>query len=358
VVLLLAAVALAWQMLPSWVVPDRSDDARFRLAGGFIPPDAQGARGVFVYGIEDGTLAHIGRTTEVGADTVAMVLDPDAGLGARPATALWLPRDLRTLWAARQDEIAPALDAHLARIAVAIEQAVADLVADPAFQRQHLPKLQSIIEEALTAEEVVAAQRRAAAAVRERFIDDFLPVLREIAFDTFRQSINEGVRDLFGELGAALRGKRPEHLSLEALIARMAEDQRFALVTEIMILELARDPAIIAYGEAVAAASAEVIARETADLSVASIWDDPDLQPVAAQLSATVEDELRALLPLLIFTADRTAIDPVAAIVLRGMLSADQRYFIVVVPPGAPDERYAGLEQRAYAVLVHAPSEP
>lgn len=352
--LLLAPIGLAWQMLPSWLAPARSGQSTFVLARGFIPPDAEGARGVLVYALEDGGIVNVGRTTRVGADAIAVVVEPDARLD-RTGRALWLPRDLATLWAGRQQEIAVALDRHLARIAVAIEEAIAQLITEPAFRRRHLPKLQSLIEQALAADAVVAAERRASAAVRDRFVEEFLPVLEEIAFDAVKQSVGAGMRDLFGELGTALRGGRPAHLSLEAMIARMAEDERLTLLTEVMMLELAHDPAIVAYAEAVAAASAEVMATETADISMATIWSDPDLQPLARQLTAEMENELREIIALLIFTPDRTAIDPIAAIVLRGLLSDRHRYFVLLVPAGAPAESYAMLEQRAYGILVAAP---
>ena len=351
--LLLAPIGLAWQMLPSWLAPARSGQATYVLVRGFIPPDAEGARGVLVYALEDGGIVNVGRTTRVGADAIAAVVDPGSRLDPA-ARALWLPRDLATLWAGREQQIAAALDRRLARIAVAIEQTIAQLIAEPAFRRRHLPKLQSLIEQALAADAVVAAQRRASAAVRNRFVGEVLPVLEVVAFDAARQAIDRAMSDPVGELGAALRG-RSGHLSLEAMLARIADDERLALATEVMVLELARDPAVVAYAEAVAAASAEVMATETADISMATIWSDPDLQPLARQLTAEMENELREIIALLIFTPARTAIDPIAAVVLRGLLSDRHRYFVLLVPAGAPAESYAGLEQRAFGILVAAP---
>ena len=355
--LLLAPLALAWQMLPSWLAPGRSVEATFVLDRGFIPPDAEGRRSVFVYALQDGVIVPAGRTTVVHADAIAAALDPAAGLDAGAAIALWLPRDLHTLWAGREQEIGPALDAHLARIALTIQQAVARLVADPEFRRRQLPKLESLIEQALAAEEVVAAQRRAIEAARNRFVAEFLPILKAIALDNARQSVSEGMKDLLGELAATLRGEGPEHLSLEAMINRTTADERFALLTEIMVLQLARDPAMLAYAEAVAAELAQAMAEETTDLSLAAIWSDPDLQPVAQQLSVAIEDEVRALAALLIFNRDRTAIDPIAGIVLRGILSDRHRYFVLIVPSDVPPERYAGLAQRAHGLLLRAPPD-
>ena len=350
--LLLAALApMAWQALPGWAGPQRDGGIAMRTVDGGWPADR--IRSVAAYAFREGVLVRVGNGTpaHAGSWTIALY-STAAGLAPGIDGALWLNRDLNVLWAGRRHEIAPALERALAGIGGALRAGVAEIADHPRFAAIYLPRLRAALEDLLDNEDLEPARDRALAAMRLRVETEYLPVYREILADSLRKAVEGRIRIWLGEVSRLLGREDGEIVDPDGVFEEFRKDPRTAGTARRMAADLLFRPEVLDYAGLLAE---RVIARLAKDPAVRGIVSEMAADPAFGtqfdRLGERLETGIREIVAAAVLTPDRRAIDPLAAIALRGAIGRDKSGFLLLRSPAEPAGVLSALKPYAAAVL-------
>lgn len=346
--LLLSALApMAWQALPGWARPQREGDIAMRTVAGGWPVDR--IRSVAAYAFREGVLVRVGNGTPAHAGNWTIALySTAAGLAPGIDGALWLNRDLNVLWAGRRHEIAPALEHALAGIGGALRAGVAEIADHPRFDAVYQPRLRAALEDLLDNRDLDPARDRALAAMRKRV----QTVYREILADALRKAVERRIRIWLGDVYRLLGREDGEIVDPDGLFEEVGKDPRTAGTARRMAADLLFRPEVLDYAGLLAE---RVIARLATDPAVRGIVSEMAADPAFGtqfdRLGESLETGVREIVAAAVLTADRRAIDPLAAIALRGAIGRDKRGFLLLRSSAEPAPVLSALKPYAAAVL-------
>ena len=352
--LLLAALApMTWQTLPGWARPQRVGDIAMRTVDGGWPVDRVRTRRVAAYAFQGGVPVRVGNGTPADAGNWTISLYSTAiDLTPEVDGALWLNRDLNVLWAGRRREIAAALEQALERIGGALREGAAEIADHPRFDAVYLPRFRAVLEDLLDNEDLEPARDRALAAVRLRVETEYLPVYREILVDTLRKAVEGRIRIWLGEVYRLLSREDEEVVDPDGLFEEVRKDPRTAGTARRMAADLFFRPEVLDYAGLL---TERVIAGLAKDPAVRGIVTDMAADPAFGtqfdRLGERLEIGIREIVAAAVLTPDRRAIDPLAAIALRGAIGRDNRGFLLLRLSADPAPALSALKPHAAAVL-------
>ena len=353
-VLLLSALApMAWQALPSWVRPQRVGDIAMRTVDGDRLANRVRIQPVAAYAFQESVLVRVGNgaPTDAGDWTISLY-STAVDLASEVDGAFWLDRDLNVLWAGRRHEITPALEQALARIGSTLRAGATEIADHPRFDAVYLPRLRVVLEDLLDNEDLGPTRDRALAAVRLRIEAAYLPAYREILADALQKVVKGRLRTWLDEAYRLLGRKDGASIDPGGLFEEIRKDPRTARITRHMAADLFFQPEVMDHAGALAE---RVITRLAEDPAVREIISDMAADPAFGKqfdrLGKRLETEIREMVAVIILTPDRRAIDPLAAVALRGVISRDNRGFLLLRSSAEPAPMLSALKPHATAVL-------
>ena len=352
--LLLAALApMTWQALPGWARPQPIGDIAMRTVDGGWPVERVRTRRVAAYAFRQGVLVRVGNGTPADAGNWMISLYSAAiDLASGVDGALWLDRDMNVLWAGRRHEIAPALEQALEGIGGALRAGAAEIADHPRFDAVYLPRLRAVLEDLLDNEDLQPARDRALAAVRLRVETAYLPVYREILADALRRAVEGRIRIWLGEVYRLLSREDGEIVDPDGLFEEVRKDPRAAGTARRMAADLFFRPEVMNYAGLLTERVIAGLAKEPAVRGIVSdMAADPAFGTQFDRLGERLETGIREIVAAAVLTPDRRAIDPLAAITLRGAIGRDNRGFLLLGSSADAAPMLSALKPYAAAVL-------